>query len=447
MIGGLKKTTSRLAIAAAAGMLAAAAGGYATQAVAADLGGNCCTDLEERIAELEATTARKGNRKVSLTVYGHVNEMVLFWDDGDMNDVYQVTNDVSRTRFGFRGSAKIDSDLSAGYRIEIGVRTANSAAVNQFVDPDFDVPDDGNFNPGDDIGNGLDLRHAFWYIQSQHWGTVTVGQTDTPSSSTFALTLANIPMMEGDPSGMGAGFFLRATDGTLVDAIWADLMHPTQGSLSRRNEVMYTTPTWNGFQSQVAWGEDDFWAVSLAWAGEHHGFRAAIKMAYADMSDPTFSACESEGGFFPSNQASVDCNHFAVGASVMHVATGLFVSGGYVTFEDNNRADDLDDNDEAWWVHAGIEQKWHSFGKTTLYAEYGEQQNGNTGFSGTTMSFWGLGAVQNIEAAAMDLYIFYRQLSAEEAITADFFDGVGLATDTFDIDDFHMVGVGAIIRF
>ena len=36
----------------------------AGSASAADLGGNCCADLEERIAELEATTARKGNRKV-----------------------------------------------------------------------------------------------------------------------------------------------------------------------------------------------------------------------------------------------------------------------------------------------------------------------------------------------------------------------------------------------
>ncbi|WP_334148124.1 hypothetical protein [Hyphomicrobium sp.] len=43
------------------------------QSGAADLGGDCCADLEERIAELEATTARKGNRKVSLEVYGHVN--------------------------------------------------------------------------------------------------------------------------------------------------------------------------------------------------------------------------------------------------------------------------------------------------------------------------------------------------------------------------------------
>ena len=39
---------------------------------AADLGGNCCADLEERIAELEATTGRKGNRAISLTLTGFV---------------------------------------------------------------------------------------------------------------------------------------------------------------------------------------------------------------------------------------------------------------------------------------------------------------------------------------------------------------------------------------
>ena len=50
---------------------------------AADLGGGCCADLEERVAELEATTARKGNRVVSLQVYGQVNKALLIWDDGE----------------------------------------------------------------------------------------------------------------------------------------------------------------------------------------------------------------------------------------------------------------------------------------------------------------------------------------------------------------------------
>ena len=94
--GGLKKSASRAALIAAATVIT-------TGAYAADLGGDCCADLEERVAELEATAARKGNRKVSLTVYGQVNEAVIFWDDGRETNAYVVSNNASRTRFGFRG--------------------------------------------------------------------------------------------------------------------------------------------------------------------------------------------------------------------------------------------------------------------------------------------------------------------------------------------------------
>ena len=105
-------------------LLSAAAmliGGWAMPAAAADLGGNCCADLEERIAELEATTARKGNRKVSLTISGWVNEAVFFWDDGTESNVYVGTNFVEQSRFRVLGEAKINADWSAGYILEIGV--------------------------------------------------------------------------------------------------------------------------------------------------------------------------------------------------------------------------------------------------------------------------------------------------------------------------------------
>ena len=49
---------------------------------AADLGAPCCGDLEERVAELEATTASKGNPKISLTISGQVYRVVPWWDDG-----------------------------------------------------------------------------------------------------------------------------------------------------------------------------------------------------------------------------------------------------------------------------------------------------------------------------------------------------------------------------
>src|SRR3954464_12282704 len=92
----------------------------AGSASAADLGGNCCADLEERIAELEATTARKGNRKVSLTVSGWVAEQVMWWDDGFEQNVY--VGGIGRTlatHVKFTGQATISPGWTAGYVMQL----------------------------------------------------------------------------------------------------------------------------------------------------------------------------------------------------------------------------------------------------------------------------------------------------------------------------------------
>jgi hypothetical protein len=104
------------------------------RASAADLGDSCCADLEERIAELEATTARKGNRKVSLTISGWVNEAVFGWDDGTAHGVYQGTNSLEQSRFRFTGEAKINKDWSAGYLLEVGVQGNPSSQFSQSDD-------------------------------------------------------------------------------------------------------------------------------------------------------------------------------------------------------------------------------------------------------------------------------------------------------------------------
>jgi hypothetical protein len=95
-------------------------GSLANAAVrAADIGGNCGADLEERVAELEATTADKGNRKVTVTLYGRVNRIVNFWDDGVESNTYTLNSSYSPTRWGFRGDAKIGGAWTAGYNLEM----------------------------------------------------------------------------------------------------------------------------------------------------------------------------------------------------------------------------------------------------------------------------------------------------------------------------------------
>src|SRR5688572_5768388 len=199
-----------LALVLGLGILAGAA-----PAGAADLGGDCCADLEERIAELEATTARKGNRKVSLEVSGHVNEAVLFWDDGAESNAYIVTNDNSRTRFRFKGKAKIDKDWEAGYQIEVGVRAANSKRFTQ----------DDPRGQGADVG--FDLRDSYWYLKSKTYGRGSLG---LQASATDQITEINLTQTASfskysDVEDTGLGLFVRSADnGRLSTLNWRRLI-------------------------------------------------------------------------------------------------------------------------------------------------------------------------------------------------------------------------------
>src|SRR5262245_55545754 len=178
MIGGYLRTTSGLAIVAAAGM---AMGSVTAQA--ADLGGNCCTDLEERVAELEATTARKGNRKVSLQIYGQVSETIMWWNDGAESNVYVNENNNIKNTVGFQGSAKITSDWSAGFKLELQIRAYRSSNQNQLSLGSSNNTQIAVYNT-----QSVSLRHAYWYLQSAHYGRITVGRDVDSAVGTSSIS-------------------------------------------------------------------------------------------------------------------------------------------------------------------------------------------------------------------------------------------------------------------
>ena len=156
-----------------------------TPLYAADLGGDCCADLEKRVAELEATTVRRGDKKVSVTLYGKANRAVLFWDDGAETNTYIVDNNYESSRFGLKGSAKISGDWTAGYLLEIEPTEGNSAKLNQFDDD----------NQSDPLGP-LNVRHDFVYINNKKLGEVRLGLTATPI---FNITKdTNVSELEDD---------------------------------------------------------------------------------------------------------------------------------------------------------------------------------------------------------------------------------------------------------
>jgi hypothetical protein len=385
-------TTSKITLAATAGLLL----GLSASANAADLGSGCCADLEERVAELEATTARKGNRVVSLQVYGQVNRALLIWDDGEESDIYSVDANESGTRFGFIGAASIKPGWTAGYKIEVNARASEQANATQDETPEDEV----------------DLAHSYLWIESEQLGRLTLGKTDSATDGIDDIVLANVLQGRGTNEG---SFEVQGAAGnnTIGDFV--------AGFTAQNDDlVRYDSPSIAGFIVSAAWvdldsQDQDFYDVTLRYSAEFNAFRVAAGIGY--------SVLEGVG-------ADDDQETVAGSASVMHVPTGLFAAFG---MGEQDNLTDPDDKD-FWHVTAGIEKNFFGYGATTVYGEYGEYSNLQDDADGSDAEVLGFGIVQTIDSAAMDVYAQYRLYSFEDG-------------DAGDEEDFSSILVGSRIKF
>ncbi len=390
-------------------------GGYGSLASAADLGGDCCADLEERVAELEATTARKGNRKVSLTIYGQVTTALMFWDNGRDSDTYVVDAATESSRFGFQGEAKINSDLTAGFRIEIAALSSPSNRVT-------DVDDDADFVNASGDGTTL-VRHAHWYLSHKQFGKLSVGR----------LGMATDGITEIDVSGTntiarsGLYFANQITVGGTASPFSTFAVGNFE--FDRNNAVRYDTPTFGGFSLGAAFGEDDRWDLALRYAGEHGGFRIAAGAAYA------VDAENQPGGDSGELAAGEERQIVSGSVSVLHTATGLFVTGAAAHRHRDRPGNAADGGEETYWhLRGGITKNWFGIGNTALYAEYHDWRTDLNNANDADTSIWGAGIVQHLDAAAMELFIGYKNHSVDLVSGAP-------------TDDTHLVISGARIRF
>ncbi len=460
-------TKFRVGALVAAGVLA---GGFATSASAADLGGNCCADLEERIAELEATTARKGNRKVSLTVSGWVGQQVMWWDDGTESNAY--VTDLGSTlasHVKFTGQATILPGWTAGYVLHLEATGSDSLTTNQAR------PDGPNALTG--AANGVSTLQSFWFVKSDQLGKVSVGkQSDAADNSAIlvdgsgSLVPANWVAFDVNDFGIrtrGGGFVGAGATGALTwggnycqngGGFWGDCAG------APRNTVRYDSPSFGGFSASASWGEDDIWAITGRYAGEWADFKVAAVASYFESTDQGLNAETGFGTGAGSLAAAVGGNtmqYFQAAGYLEHIPTGLFAYGAYGHNDYDNSIGAVGGEgfsrgqSETYYLKGGIRQRWNPLGHTVLYGEYEHingsgifSQSGVDGVVGTdskgvttggagnrdSTEVIGGGIVQEIDAAAMSIWVKYRHL--------DYNDNSGT-----QYEDFQYVGMGALINY
>jgi hypothetical protein len=467
MIGGLLKSASSLAIVAAAGLVISGVGLSTKTARAADLGGDCCADLEERVADLEATTVRKGNRKVSLTITGDVAYTIMYWNDGLKQDTYIVEDEDIGSGVTFKGEGRVSSDTAIGFYLSLETQLQDNEAVNQFDHT-------GALN-GE---NGIFFNDYFVYVDSKAAGKLELGHLQDvyhnapqqyldgvtgvknyngPGDDVFSMILRAHPgtFVAGPGGGNPAPYAFLPSNKNPLPPFHPSLFGLTWGDLqsrfgdSRDNLILYKTPTFYGFQLQADWGGNDTWGVGGFYDQTFGTFevKAAVGYDSVDAQDPAECAKMENSGLAANcftniaNQTimfnSAQC--LGAGLALYESGSGLFGQINYskIYSDVSGRTDP-----QNWWVKAGWRKKVTAFGETGIYGEYGQ----TTDFieNGVGSHIWGVGIAQNIDSTATTLYLGYRHHELDDAFNYTDVNGVNQNVFTQSMDS---VQGGMVVNF
>jgi hypothetical protein len=286
-----------------------------------------------------------------------------------------------------------------------------------------------------------------------------------------------------------------------------------------QNGVRYDSPTFGGFSISGGFYEDDAKDIAIKYAADFNSIKVSAAFGYTNLTDEgepsgglTAAAAPGSlallgGGGIPLQGFRKDVDIFQVGASAMHVPSGLFIYGMWQREENNGTnlgestagsnpfplgfggygavsSTAMNEND-VWFLKGGIKRTWNPLGATVLWGEYGQYEdqyrglctpvaggngnqvgcfalvqvgavgNGNPpgpgqavlgNISGSEVTRYGLGVVQEIDAAAMHLFARWQHLDID--ITGQFidvFDGTDVRTPTFE--DQELFQVGGVIFF
>jgi predicted porin len=410
---------------------------------ATDVGDSCCADLESRIADLEATNARKGNRKVSLTISGYVAQELTWWDDGGERNAYlHGLGPTQATHVKISGEAQITPGWTAGYMLRIQNLDDNPFSRNASTGQAMN-------QASSDFSQGPNVQMSYWYLQNKEFGKVSVGRQANAAKSAAMFTdqsgtqvIDNYTFLAGFPQ-----FTLRS-GGDLLPAgmTWGQLgfcysqAQPLGGDCDGlvMNAVRYDSPVFAGFSTSASWGEDDVWEIAARYAGQLSGFKVLLGVGYSENTDENASG--------PSVTASKDSNYFQVGGYAQHLATGLFVHAAYGN-EDNNGTvlnnGHIAPDSHHWYAKAGIRRKWTPLGATIVYGDYAEyrDQLGPAALAleatSSVLARYGGGIAQEIDAAQMTLYLKVQHYDAD----------VSGAPSLTQLHALELLSVGGLISF
>jgi hypothetical protein len=330
-----------------------------------------------------------------------------------------------------------------------------------------------------------------------NWGTLSQATDNVALLPDLSGTIieSNAVMFEGANFNLHAKG-LSGSERGLTHAVWGTFLQCDTVKLGigadcngvPYNAVRYDSPTFGGFSMSSSWGEDDTWDVALKYAADWNSFKVSAAAGYTASSDER--SVVAGGGLAGFHQ---DSQLFQVGASALHVPSGLFVYGLYQNENANPTPNfftsqatqgfsmvgaSTQNNTNVYYLKAGIKRTWTPLGATVLFGEWAQYQGqdggiqsldacaaggwltplgksagtaqacatsatGSAFITDSTVNRWGLGVVQEIDSAAMHVYARWQHLDLDVNLV----DAPHGSNLNQNFDSWDVFAVGGVIFF
>lgn len=357
-----------------------------------------------------AGVLKAGDDKQSVEVYGQITRAILYADDGNEGEAYNVDNDNSSTRIGLKAKYSPDGKLTIGANLEFEYQIDPSDKVWQ---------DDKNYSGTD--ADKFDKRIIEAYAQG-FFGTISMGYGSTASDGTTEKDLSGTTVIAASKVHSMAGgirFFDKTTN-TLSTTKISTVFNNLDG-FSMQDRIRYDTPSFYGFQLSASLTTSDDDAVgddatvtdaALTYSGSIGDTKVLGAVAYVDYGSTSY-------------YKNLICGSISV----------LLKSGFNATFAAGTRdkEDSTLDDSSYYYGKLGYTAKIFSVGPTAFAVDYGTYTDINRTSNNDSADTFGIFVVQNITNWNTELYLGYRNYSLDRT-GAEF-------------DDINAVMTGIRIKF
>jgi len=368
--------------------------------------------LAAPVATPASADFKNGNSKVNLTIGGQIVRSLIYADDGEHSQLFQVDGRTAGTRLRYIVSGSLTENVKVGGLLEHEVGQSNDSfyfdgGTTSTVTSAGGVAASLSGATGSDLSGdatSFGIRHAFVSFEHKSMGKLSIGQTNTASNGTMEQSF----MSNGNTTLTGATMLskIRFTTGTNgAFSLTAADQTDTLDGLNRDDVIRYDTPTFAGFKLATSMQDEGTFDVAGFWSGKIAGLSVKGAAHYAN----------TEAGGASTPAVAYAGQQWGISGSAMH-DSGFAIRANWGA----KRGEGAGRKTKVWMVGGQYGAKLTSLGTTAFYVEYYNAED--IAVAGRDMDTLYVGVVQKLDSIGSEMSLVYGRHSLDDSANTDYND-------------------------